>query len=228
MPRVRRRARNSGAREMLRLAHHDSRRDALDPGLREVYRNVPRLPIRLIGNAMGKAVNHGGILRIAESFRCEHVTFEKEPDDLRDFSGRMGAHVWQPYSWCDPNEAIAQAREDGYRIYGLTLTESAVSIDRVNWQFPAAIVLGEELAGIPPELEPLIDEAIAIPMFGLVGSLNVAAATAIVVSTAALQCHRQHPEFAPVRNLSRRLLGLEPADYESRDSESLDSTPSEP
>jgi hypothetical protein len=50
-------------------------------------------------------------------------------------------------------------------------------------------------------------------MFGLMGSLNVGMAAAIAIYEAALALAEQDKAFQPVRNASRRLLGIEPADY---------------
>jgi tRNA G18 (ribose-2'-O)-methylase SpoU len=125
----------------------------------------------------------------------------------------MGAKVWQPYRWIGTEAAIAEAKRDGYRIYGLTLGENSTSAHKVEWIFPAAIVLGEEKRGLTSQVRELCDELIAIPMFGLMGSLNVGMAGAIAVYEATLAYSVQNKDFQPVRNASRKLLGLEPADY---------------
>ncbi|MDX2065639.1 MAG: hypothetical protein SFX74_07860, partial [Fimbriimonadaceae bacterium] len=51
-----------------------------------------------------------------------------------------------------------------------------------------------------------------IPLYGLVTSLNVATAAAIALHDAVSSLRFAH-DFQPVRNSSRRLLGIAPADY---------------
>ena len=64
-----------------------------DPGLREAYTSIPKLPIRLICSPMGKVINHGGLLRIAEAFRIELITFAKEASDESDHPSRVHCFV---------------------------------------------------------------------------------------------------------------------------------------
>lgn len=213
MPRLTYRQRHRRIRQSLEEAWTSSLMPAEDPGLREAYATLPRAPIRLITSPLWIDVNQGGLLRLADAYRLERVDFSPEKDKSTDFSGSMGAKVWQPYRWIETGAAIAEARGEGYRIYGLTLAECSASTHEVEWTFPAAIVLGEEKRGLTPSVREMCDELIAIPMFGLMGSLNVGMAGAIAVYEAALAYSEQNPEFQPVRNASRKLLGLELADY---------------
>ena len=182
-----------------------SREAAADPGLRDVYPDIPRLPIRLICPRLDKEINYGNLLRIAEAFRLELVVFA--PDDRPwDPSGAMGAVVWQPFERRTGFEAIAQAHADGYRVYGLDLHETARSLHKIEWKFPAALVVGEELHGLGDEHRAACDELVAIPLYGLMQSLNVAVATGICVQRMVETLAAQDPRWRPVRAASRRLL----------------------
>lgn len=182
-----------------------SRNAPADPGLRDAYPEIPRLPIRLICPRLDKEINHGNLLRIAEAFRLELVVFA--PDDRPwDVSGAMGATVWQPFVRQPGGEAIMQARAGGYRIYGLDLHERARSIHGVAWQFPAALVVGEELHGLAEEHRSACDELVAIPLYGLMQSLNVAVATGICLDRMVESLANRDPRWRPVREASRRLL----------------------
>jgi tRNA (guanosine-2'-O-)-methyltransferase len=181
------------------------KRIAEDPGLRERYRELPRAPIRLIVAPMGKFINQGGILRLAEAFRLERVDYAREADDYTDLSGGTGIWRWQPYRWISVHDAIDEARSQDYRIYALTLDSEAIPVSSVQWKFPCALVLGEEKEGLAQEIVERCDESIAIPLFGLVGSLNVASACAIAVHSAMNQYCQLH-DFEPARQVSRDLL----------------------
>jgi tRNA G18 (ribose-2'-O)-methylase SpoU len=184
-----------------------------DPGLREVYEQIPRAPIRLIVCPMGKSINQGGLLRLADAYRLECVDFQREPDGAIDMSGGAGVWSWQPYRWIDAVEAVREARDKGYVVCALTLAEGAITLEKVEWSFPLAIVLGSELQGIPDDVLELCHTRAAIPLFGLMTSLNVGMAAAIAVRDAML-AHSAASGFEPVRNVSRRLMGLEDASYE--------------
>lgn len=213
MPRLTYRQRHRRINESLEQAWRDSEMPAEDPGLRDVYADIPRAPIRLITSALWIDANQGGLLRVADAYRLERLDLSPEKDGARDFSGGMGAKVWQPYRWVATEQALEEAKAEGFRTYALTLAPDAIAIGDVDWVFPAAIVLGEEKKGVAPEIANQCDERIAIPMFGLMGSLNVGMAAAIAVYHAAMACAKANPDFQPVRNASRRLLGLPLADY---------------
>ena len=166
---------------------------------------LPRMPIEIIACPLGKAVNHGGLLRVAESFRIERVTFSFEEDRGNDFSGHRGAIRWQPYRWLSPAEALAEATAAGRQKVALTLSPSAVNFEDFDFQYPLSLVVGSELDGVPEDVVEQCDACVAIPMYGLMGSLNVATATAIVVHHVANRYARASG-FEPLREESKRLL----------------------
>lgn len=193
--------------ENLQEVFDAARSDGADPGLRHTYPSLPRAPIRLIVPPMGKAINQGGLLRVAEAFRLERVDFEPEPDRMTDFSGGAGIWDYQPMRWIPASEAIAEAKRDGLTVYALTLSERSIPVRAVQWAFPAAIVVGEEKQGLAPEVEAACDASVAIPLFGLVTSINVVSACAICVESAVHAYRASNPEFVPARGASRSLLG---------------------
>jgi tRNA G18 (ribose-2'-O)-methylase SpoU len=177
--------------------------ETLPESLREQADILPRMPIEIITCPLGKAINHGGLLRIAEAFRCEMVTFSFEEDRFNDFSGHKGSIRWQPYQWLPPLEALEKAK--GRQKVALTLTSTAVNFSDFDFQYPLTLVVGSELDGVPEDVLEQCDASVAIPMFGLMGSLNVATATAIVVQHVAALYAKKH-RFEPLREQSKRLL----------------------
>ena len=185
---------------------HEATREPEDPGLREIYASLPRLPLTIVAPKMGKAINQGGILRNAEAFRVENVIFEPEDDQAEEFSGGIG--IWDYQSFCFANivETLRDLRSEGRKIYGLTLNSRARSLENTTWDFPAVLVLGEERAGLRPELESLCDEFVAIPLYGMITSLNVAVASGLALQNVASEYARINPEFLPARRVSKNLI----------------------
>ena len=177
--------------------------DGLPESVRDQAMVLPRIPLEIIACPLGKEVNQGGLLRLAEAFRIEQVSFAFEEDKANDFSGHRGAMRWQPYRWIDPAEALAQAK-DRQKI-ALTLSETAVNFETLDYRFPISLLVGSELDGVPKELVDQCDACVAIPMFGLMGSLNVATATAIILQHIAGEYFKQ-TGFQPIREESKRLL----------------------
>ncbi len=200
------RERQRRIRRSIESAWSEADRTPDDPGLRDAYAFLPRAPIRLIACPLVKDVNQGGLLRLAEAFRLQRVDLSPEADGGTDFSGHRGARALQPFGWSSPEEAILAAREAGCRVLALTLNDRAVALESVVWTFPIALVLGEESVGVPPEIEALCDGSVAIPLFGMVTSINVATAAAIAIHAAVQAYRMEDPDFMPARSASQRLL----------------------
>ena len=179
--------------------------ETLPESIRDRADILPRMPIEIIACPLGKAVNHGGLLRIGESFRVEMVTFSFEEDKANDFSGHRGAMRWQPYRWLAPLDALAEATAAGRQKVALTLGPSAVNFEDFDFRYPMSLVVGSEAEGIPGEVLAVCDASVAIPIYGLMGSLNVATATAIVVHHIANRYAKANG-FQPLRDESKRLL----------------------
>lgn len=177
-----------------------------DPGLRERFASLPRAPIRLIVPQLAKDVNQGGLLRLADAFRLEGVDFEPTGATECDLRGAVGARSWQPHRWLPAVDAANEARESGYRVVALSLDAESVPLERMTWSFPTALVVGCEDIGVPRELKALCDQSVAIPMYGMVDSLNVSVSAAIVVHHMVVAYREAHPEFLPARDASRRLV----------------------
>uniref|UniRef100_A0A832DEH7 tRNA (guanosine(18)-2'-O)-methyltransferase n=1 Tax=Ignavibacterium album TaxID=591197 RepID=A0A832DEH7_9BACT len=81
----------------------------------------------------------------------------------------------------------SELRKDGFKIYASSISEDSKSIYELDLSEKAAIVLGNEHRGVSSEASKLADERIMIPMFGMVQSLNVSVAAAIILYEAARQ-----------------------------------------
>jgi len=186
---------------------------AQDPGLRDTFSSLSRAPIRIVCCDLDKGINHGNILRIADCFRLQEVVFSPvSRRKEKDFSGGFAALKWQPYRWAPPLQIVEEAKKAGERIYGLTVGDNAKPLRRVEWKHPCVIVLGQELTGIDEEVGELCDEFVAIPMYGMIDSLNVAVSAALALES----CHSAYvsanPDFVPAREASRRLLSPQEKD----------------
>ncbi len=74
---------------------------------------------------------------------------------------------------------IEQLKKEGYRMIALEKTKGAKDIFELKPEFPVAVIIGNEVDGLPEELLRRSDKTIAIPMYGRKESLNVAVAFGI-------------------------------------------------
>lgn len=99
-----------------------------------------------------------------------------------------GSHKWV-YLRVHPDiqTAFRFLRERGFSVYATALREDAQDFREVDYTKPTAILLGAEKWGVSEEALALADGAIQIPMFGMVQSLNVSVAGAVILFEAQRQ-----------------------------------------
>jgi len=85
-----------------------------------------------------------------------------------------------------PN-VISELKQSGFSIYAANGSAKAIDYRKVDYTKPSVIVLGAELDGISPETLDIVDEEIKIPMQGMVESLNVSVANAVILFEAQRQ-----------------------------------------
>jgi tRNA (guanosine-2'-O-)-methyltransferase len=76
---------------------------------------------------------------------------------------------------------------EGFAIYATRLDESARSLYSLDLTSKSAFVFGNEHAGVSEEAASLADAAIKIPMMGMIQSLNVSVACAVILYEALRQ-----------------------------------------
>ncbi|MBY5923309.1 tRNA (guanosine(18)-2'-O)-methyltransferase TrmH [Ferrimonas balearica] len=84
-------------------------------------------------------------------------------------------------------DAIAGMREQGMQIIATHLSDKAVDFREVDYTKPTAILMGQEKTGITAEALALADQDVIVPMVGMVQSLNVSVATALLLYEAQRQ-----------------------------------------
>jgi len=83
--------------------------------------------------------------------------------------------------------AVAAVRRQGLSVYAAHLSSDAVDYREVDYTLPCAVLLGNEREGVSPEAAALADAHVIIPMLGMVQSLNVSVAAAVILFEAQRQ-----------------------------------------
>ena len=92
----------------------------------------------------------------------------------------------------DVEKLINELKKSDVKVIGLEQdTNSTLLPNLDNNLHKIALLLGEEVNGITPELRKLCDELIEIPMFGQKESFNVSVATGIALYQITLPLHNQ-------------------------------------
>jgi tRNA G18 (ribose-2'-O)-methylase SpoU len=92
----------------------------------------------------------------------------------------LNAEMIVPFEYQEEVD-LAHFRNAGYRIVGLEQDQRAVPLQTYQPPSKIALLLGEEVHGIPSELLVECDDLIEIPMSGKKESFNVSVATGIAL-----------------------------------------------
>lgn len=137
----------------------------------------------LILDGVGNPHNLGAIVRSAAFFGLDRVVLADRPDQAlpSDASYRVAEGGFEHLNlYRAPIPAALRELKQAYRIVGTVLGGRVMP---ATWgtSRPAALVLGNEEAGLGPAVVAACDEVVTIPGSGSVQSLNVAAAAAILM-----------------------------------------------
>ncbi|MFM7394685.1 MAG: tRNA (guanosine(18)-2'-O)-methyltransferase TrmH [Cyanobium sp.] len=100
----------------------------------------------------------------------------------------LGSQKWVALQRHADGAAMIRAlQQRGFRIYGTHLGVEAVDYRRCDFTGPTAFLLGAEKWGLSEEAAAAVDQAIFIPMRGMVQSLNVSVAAATLLFEALRQ-----------------------------------------
>lgn len=102
-----------------------------------------------------------------------------------------GVRKWiKVYRHADTASALDDFRRRGYQIIATTLNETSQDYRSPDYTRPSVILAGEELEGLSATAIDMADVCVHIPMAGMVQSLNVSVATALVLYQAFHQRQR--------------------------------------
>ncbi len=87
----------------------------------------------------------------------------------------------------DTATAIVHLKAKGFRVLAAHFSERAVDYREADYTRPTCILLGTEKWGVSAEAAELADGHIQIPMMGMVQSLNVSVAAAVILFEAQRQ-----------------------------------------
>ncbi len=83
--------------------------------------------------------------------------------------------------------ALKKLRADGMQVLAAHLSTEAVRYDAVDYTRPTCVVFGNEKEGVTPACAAAVDGHVIIPMQGMVQSLNVSVAAAVILFEAQRQ-----------------------------------------
>ncbi|WP_413113181.1 tRNA (guanosine(18)-2'-O)-methyltransferase TrmH [Thaumasiovibrio sp. DFM-14] len=136
-----------------------------------------------------KPNNVSAIIRTADAAGLHRVHAVWPTQEMRTLSHTSaGARNWvEVQTHPTVTDAFTHLKAQGMQVLVTNLSDSAVDFREIDFTKPTAVVLGNEKTGISKEALAAADQDIIIPMVGMVQSLNVSVASALVLYEAQRQ-----------------------------------------
>ncbi len=150
-------------------------------------RRQPDLKVLLDG--VHKPHNVGAILRTCDAvgvFEAHAVVPAGNLAIHRHCSAGAGQWI-ETHLHDDVTEAVRGLQSQGAKVFAAHLSDQAVDFRSIDYTQPTAILMGAELWGVSEAGAAAADGHIIIPMAGLVESLNVSVAAAVILFEAQRQ-----------------------------------------
>lgn len=129
--------------------------------------------------------NFGAIIRTANAAGVKHIIIPKDravkvtPTVLKVASGgTIGMKIIRVDSLFP---SIKMLKDNGFWVYTTELDDSAIPVEHATFNYPLALVVGNEQKGINKSLSKIADQKLYINMEGTVQSLNVSVAAGIIL-----------------------------------------------
>jgi len=136
-----------------------------------------------------KPHNLAAIVRTCDAIGIGEVHAVYPQSVIRECHGTaMGSNRWVT-THTHPNleAGIAPLKAKDMQVLAAHFSELAVDFREIDYTRPSVILVGSEKFGVSQEAAEMADEHILIPMLGMVQSLNVSVATAIILYEAQRQ-----------------------------------------
>jgi len=143
----------------------------------------------LILHNIRSVINVGAIFRTADAIGISKIYltgYTPAPIDRfkrkrQDFAkAALGAEetvIWEQTK--NPVSLVQRLKKDGFKIVALEQSSNSTDYKKVNYSSSMAILVGNEVLGVPSEILDVCDVVAEIPMCGQKESLNVSVATGI-------------------------------------------------
>src|SRR4028118_41504 len=137
---------------------HEPGSDRVAP---EDAKELPRLPFYAVLDCIRSAHNVGSIFRtsdganISELLICGYSPLPPHRHLAKTALGAVDVVPWRHFETVE--EAIADLKAQGVQVLAVELTPESVSLYEAPLQFPIALVMGNEVDGLNPQICALCD-----------------------------------------------------------------------
>lgn len=155
--------------------------------------------LSVIMDNLRSAYNVGSILRTADGAGIDHAYLcgiTPTPQHSRLAKTSLSAEIHTDWSYHPDGFALVTGlKESGVKIFGLETSPIAINLleKPVHFTGEAALVVGNEICGIDPEIQALCDQIFFLPMLGIKKSLNVSVSFGVAAYLLNQFSFQKHP-----------------------------------
>lgn len=167
-------------------------RDVEEKDIQDNLKSIKRNPIYFILENVYDTYNVGGLFRLADALAIEKMYLcgdMETPPNAKIKKASIGTYKvveWMykktvreaidSLSHC----SIVEENDNKISIIAVEQSQKSIPYTQAQYNFPVALIFGNETSGILPETLELADQIVEIPMWGINKSLNVIVSAAIV------------------------------------------------
>ena len=151
--------------------------------------NNKEFEITIVLDRLRSAHNTGNIFRIADAVGAKEIIacgYTPAPPHPKLTKTAMGTDQYVKCRQFETSlDAVKALREEGVKmILAVETVDNAVSAWKKEYEYPLALILGNEALGINEDTIRACDGAVDLPMFGKKKSINVGNCAAVVLYSA--------------------------------------------
>lgn len=144
--------------------------------------------LTLLLEELHKPYNVSAVLRSADAVGVSKIHAVWGENHAIGKGTGMGSHVWvKTQTHRSLANAVDYLHQQNMQVLVTHLDKDAIDFRDVDYTKPTAILLGQEKTGATAKAVALADQSIMVPMMGMVQSLNVSVAGALILYEAQRQ-----------------------------------------
>lgn len=153
----------------------------------EEYRELKKLPLKVIADNVRSMYNIGSIFRTSDAFLVDEIILggisgcPPHPEIAKTALGAEETVTWRHVE--DVVEATCRLKEEGWKICTLEQTHNSTPLAKFmpSKDEKYVLIVGNEVEGVDQRLVDMSDVVIEIPQYGVKHSLNVSSSASIAL-----------------------------------------------
>ncbi len=176
---------------MIKLNARELRTTEPDP---TIARARKKNPMYIVLDNVLDTYNVGSIFRLADAVAAERVYLCGQtltPPNSRIKKASINTWQWVEWEYVETaKKAVSKLKIENskLKIIAVEQDERSKLFYQVRYEFPLAIVVGNETSGVSKEVLDMADTIVELPMWGINKSLNVMVSLGIVLYKITEQC----------------------------------------